>query len=98
MESYWLKAEIGAGPIWNELGEVDPESLPLSDRLLVALADWTAYFGEVSGHLGEPDTAGEFVGQGFKIAHGLKRELKGRKVFYAHPLTGEEIPITRKPR
>ncbi len=97
METYWLRASVDAGPIWNDAGEVEAEALPLSPRLLIAIADWQSFFTEVSADLADSDTAEEFVSQGFKIAYGLRRELKGRKVFYHHPVTEEEIPITRKP-
>jgi hypothetical protein len=97
METYWLRATVGAGPIWNETNEVDAATLPLSPRLLIAIKDWQSFFSEASGDLGDVHTSEEFVSQGFKIAHGLRRELKGRRVFYQHPVTAEEIAITRKP-
>jgi len=98
METYLLRARLGASPISGDAGEVDPQTLPLSDRLLLAISDWHAFFSEVSGDLSDGDMAEEFVSQGFKIAHAMRRELKGRKVFYHHPATGEVVAITRTPR
>ncbi len=97
METYWLRATVDAGPIWNEAGEVEAGTLPLSPRLLIAIGDWQSFFTEAPAGLTDADVAEEFVSQGFKIAHGLRRELKGRRVFYEHPVTGDEIAITRKP-
>ena len=86
-------------PIWTvDGGAVDPRSLPLSERLLVALTDWAAFYDDVGGEIGDADVLEEFVSQGFKIAHAMRRELKGRTVHFEHPATGERIRIELRRR
>jgi len=92
-----LRAEVGCAPLWTLDGtNVAPDSLPLSDRLLVALHDWRDFFNDVGGAMSDADIVEEFVGQGFKIAHVLRRELKGSTVWYSHPVTGETERIVRR--
>jgi len=92
-----LRAEVGRAPLWTLDGmNVAPHSLPLSDRLLVALHDWRDFFDDVGGAVSDADVVEEFVGQGFKIAHALRRELKGSTVWYAHPVTGEAERIVHR--
>lgn len=90
---YLLHAVNGSGPIWDSNGlPVDVGDLPLSDRLLVAIEDWREFFDEVDGELDAPELD-EFVGQGFKIAHRMRSELKGRDVAFRHPGSGQVIEI-----
>lgn len=90
---YVLHAVVGCGSIWDhESAPVDPHDLPLSERLLVAIEDWRDFYDEIAGDLSDLDLD-EFVGQGFKIAHRMRSELKGRDVSYRHPATGEVIAI-----
>lgn len=94
MDTFCLRADLGTGPICDDAGnEVDLQHLPLSQRLVLALTDWSEFFGEVEGDLSDPDIAAEFVGQGYKLAHALRRELKGRSIYYLEPVTGERLPI-----
>lgn len=94
-----LRAETGAHPIWDEQNRsVPPDSLPLSPRLLVAIADWVAFWEEVGGAINDADILDEFVSQGFKIAHGMRRELKGTTIYFEHPTTGERTEILLRGR
>lgn len=92
-----LHAEVGAFPLWTPDGEnVVPDSLPLSERVLIALEDWTAFYDDVGGAMSDPEIVDEFVGQGFKIAHAIRRELKGSTVWMSHPVTEERTLIERR--
>ena len=92
-----LRAEVGAFPLWTLAGgNVVPDSLPLSPRLLLALEDWTAFFDDVGGAMSDHEIVEEFVGQGYKIAHVIRRELKGSSVWLDHPATEERILIERQ--
>lgn len=95
-----LRAEIGTFPLWSPGGEnIVPDSLPLSRRVLVALEDWTDFFDDVGGAMSDPEVVDEFVGQGFKIAHAIRRELKGSTVWLDHPVTEERFAVElRRPR
>lgn len=91
-----LRAEVGAFPLWTPAGEnVIPDSLPLSDRVLIALQDWTDFFDDVGGAMSDRDVIDEFVGQGYKIAHVMRRELKGSTIWLDHPVTDERVHIVR---
>ena len=91
-----LRAEVGAFPLWSPDGEnIVPDSLPLSPRLLIALEDWTAFFDDVGGAMSDSEIVEEFVGQGYKIAHAIRRELKGSTIWLEHPVTGERASIER---
>ena len=92
-----VRAEVGAFPLWTPDGRnVVPDSLPLSPRVLIALQDWTDFFDDVGGAMSDPEIVDEFVGQGYKIAHAIRRELKGSTVWLEHPVTGERAPIERR--
>ena len=92
-----LRAEVGAFPLWTVDGEnVVPDSLPLSPRVLIALEDWTVFFDDVGGAMSDRDVIDEFVGQGFKLAHAIRRELKGSTVWLDHPVTEERTLIERR--
>jgi hypothetical protein len=85
---------MGEWPVVTSDGAVlARDGLPLSDRLLRAIDDWASFFDDVGGEITDVDVAHEFVGQGFKIAHALRRELKGSTVHLEHPVTGELAPI-----
>lgn len=92
---YALRATVGESPVRDadDVG-VDPSTLPLSDRLLLALNDWAEFYTEANGQLGaDPEVIEEFVGQGFKLAHRLRSELKGRTIYLVHPATHELIKV-----
>lgn len=92
-----LRAEVGAFPLWTPAGEnIVPNSLPLSPRVLVALEDWTDFFDDVGGAMSDRDIVEEFVGQGYKIAHAIRRELKGSTVWLQHPVTDERVAIENR--
>jgi len=95
-----LRAEVGAFPLWTPHGDnIVPDSLPLSQRVLTAMEDWTIFWDDVGGAISDPEIMEEFVGQGFKIAHAARRELKGRTVWFQHPVTDERHEIElRRPR
>ncbi len=89
-----VRAELKSTGLWSSDDEpIVVSALGLSDRLALALDDWTAFYDEMSGDLADPDMLAEFVGQGFKIAHGIRRELKGSEVWFARPDTGELAAI-----
>ena len=91
-----IRAQVGAFPLWTPEGEnVIPDSLPLSPRVLIALQDWTDFFDDVGGAMSDRDVVDEFVGQGFKIAHAIRRELKGSTIWLDHPDTEERTLIER---
>lgn len=92
-----VRAEVGAFPLWTPVGEnVVPDSLPLSPRVLLALQDWTDFFDDVGGAMSDTDVIEEFVGQGYKIAHVIRRELKGSTIWLDHPVTEERVLIERR--
>ena len=45
--------------------------------------------------MSDRDVVDEFVGQGFKIAHAIRRELKGSTIWLDHPDTEERTLIER---
>lgn len=93
-ETWTLRANVGQPPVLSADGAwVEPDELPLSPRLLDAIADWRCFFDEVSGDLSSPEVAEEFVGQGYKIAHAMRRELKGRTIYFCQPVTKELVKI-----
>lgn len=92
--AYVIRAEVGAFPVWTADGDnVVPDSLPLSQRLLSAMQDWSSFFDDVGGAISDGDVLEEFVSQGFKIAHAMRRELKGTSVYLDHPITAERTEI-----
>lgn len=95
-----VRAEVGAFPLWTPTGgNLIPNSLPLSPRVLIALEDWTEFFDDVGGAMSDPEIVEEFVGQGFKIAHAIRRELKGSTIWLQHPVTDERVVIeNHRPR
>ncbi|NNC81843.1 MAG: hypothetical protein HKN94_17005 [Acidimicrobiales bacterium] len=94
MGEYVVRAEVGAFPVWTVGGDnVVPDSLPLSQRVLTAMQDWTSFFDDVGGAISDPEVLDEFVSQGFKIAHAMRRELKGATVHLDHPVTAERTEI-----
>ncbi len=92
-------ARVGTSPLLRRTGDsleaVSAESLGLSNRLIVAVADWAQFFDEVNGDLSDPEVADEFVSQGFKIAHRLRAEVKGSTVHLIHPVEGNAVKILR---
>ena len=97
MSELVLRAEVGVFPLWTLDGHnVIPDSLPLSERVLVALTDWTEFFDDVGGAMSDRDVIDEFVGQGYKIAHAIRRELKGWTLWLDHPVTEERVLIERR--
>ena len=96
MSEFVLRAEVKAFPLWSVDGvNVVPDSLPLSPRLLSALQDWAEFFDDVGGAMSDREIVDEFVGQGFKIAHVMRRELKGSTIWFDHPVTDERVLIER---
>ena len=92
-----LRAEVGAFPLWTPDGDnIVPDSLPFSPRLLLAMEDWTDFFDDVGGAMSDRDVIDEFVGQGYKIAHAMRSELKGSTIWLAHPVTDEHVLIERR--
>lgn len=92
-----LQAEVGAFPLWTPEGDnVVPDSLPLSPRVLIALEDWTAFYDDVGGAMSDAEIVEEFVGQGYKIAHAIRRELKASTIWLCHPVTEERVRIERR--
>lgn len=61
----------------------------------MALQDWADFFDDVGGAMSDSDVVEEFVGQGFKIAHAIRRELKGSTVWFEHPVSEERTRIER---
>lgn len=93
-------AVSGSSPLWTDPADgkpvsVDPGSLGLTARLVDALVDWASFFTEVEGDLADAGVAAEFVGQGFKVAHKVRGELKGSRVHLIHPVSAERIEIIR---
>ena len=94
MATYVLRAVVGEWAVRDELGlALERDLLPLSERLVVAICDWCEFFDEIGGDLSDSVVTHEFLGQGYKIAYGLRRELKGRTIHFSHPVTGELIEI-----
>ncbi len=89
-----VRAEVDTSGLWGPDGDsVAPGSLRLSQRVLTALDDWTTFWNDVGGEISDSEVMDEFIGQGFKIAHGIRRELKGSSVWFDHPKTGERVEI-----
>jgi len=92
-----LRAEVGTTGLWMPDGSAcEPSDVGLTDRLLDALADWAQFFDEVNGTLEDEEVMHEFVSQGYKVAHKLRGELKGSRVRFVHPETGETEEIVRR--
>ena len=95
-----LRPEAEGSGLWTPQGDpISVGELPLSDRVVAALADWVSFFRELDGDLEDPQVLHEFISQGYKIGHGIRRELKGSTVWLHRVDTGELVSIElRRPR
>lgn len=89
-----VRAELGSTGLWTPDGvSIDIDELPLSVRLVDTVVDWMAFFDDVGGELSDRDIREEFVGQGYKIAHALRRELKGSQIWFSPPHEEDLVAI-----
>jgi hypothetical protein len=86
MKMIKLMADYQCHPLWcvstEEVGEVDPEQLPLSNELRIRLAQWARTYDETLD-LDSPQDSGfksealeaEFQAEGHRLAACLRTEL-----------------------
>jgi hypothetical protein len=86
MKTIKLMADYGCFPLWHvsgeEVGDIDPNDLPLSQELRRRLADWAHTFDQTlnqdyppdSGFKSEADEV-EFKQQAIRLAEQLREEL-----------------------
>ncbi|QYJ93153.1 hypothetical protein [Shewanella spartinae] len=91
-------------PLWHygadEVGEIDPTSLPISKELSSSLMEWAA---EYDATLNEDDPASsgflsslaeaDFIEKGLKLAQELKSVLVNVEVYYYHEGMGRDVRI-----
>jgi hypothetical protein len=83
-----VMAEYSADPIWTDAGEVDLQSLPISDRLRRDLRTWADLFDTLPATKFRFQTPGGRKGfnqTGRQLAHRLEQEL-------GHAYTVEYVP------
>ena len=89
-----VRAELTGTGLWTQDGvSIAVGDLPLSDRLICVLDDWMAFYDDLGGELSDDDVRQEFVGQGYKIAYAIRRELKGSTVWLTPPNSDELIAV-----
>ena len=92
-----VRAELGGTGLWTPDGVMlQLAQLPLSERLLLTIDDWMAFHNDVGGELSDDDVREEFVGQGYKIAYALRRELKGSTVWFQPPNADEPVIVEHR--
>ena len=80
-----LMSDYGCHPLWacaGEVGEIDPDALPLSDTLKARLQAWAAWY-DATLNWDDPAASGfacprdeqAFNEEGTKLAESLRREL-----------------------
>ena len=80
-------------PLWhyknNNVGEINPESLPISSKLISMLSAWAAEYDStlnqespVESGFANKESEEVFVAKGCEIASMLKKELKTVEVIY----------------
>lgn len=86
MKKIKLMADYGCFPLWHasgeEVGDIDPNDLPLSQELRQGLADWACAFDQTlnqdyppdSGFKNDADEV-EFKQQATRLAEQLREEL-----------------------
>ncbi|CAI1087703.1 hypothetical protein [Serratia quinivorans] len=86
MKTIKLMADYYSFPLWEaspgEFGNIDPESLPLSDALKEELIKWSEKYDSIlndedpllSGFKSEEEEK-RFIDDGYKLAHLLQEEL-----------------------
>jgi len=86
MKKIKLMADYGCFPIWHvsgeEVGDIDPNDLPLSQELKRLLADWALAFDQTLNQDYPPDSGfksdaeeTEFKQQAAQLAERLREEL-----------------------
>ncbi|QYJ88421.1 hypothetical protein [Shewanella halotolerans] len=104
MTSIKVMIDYHCFPLWHygadEVGEIDPTSLPISKELSSSLMEWAA---EYDATLNEDDPASsgflsslaeaDFIEKGLKLAHELKSVLVNVEVYYYHEGMGRDVRI-----
>ncbi len=86
MKKIKLMADYGSFPLWSvsgeEIGDIDPNDLPLSLDLKQLLADWARAFDQTLNHDYPPDSGFkseadevDFKQQATRLAEQLRQEL-----------------------
>lgn len=86
MRNIKVMADYQCHPLWElspgECGDIDPNTLPISEELKQKLTDWAALFDETLD-ISDPANSGfksgevesDFKAQGIKLAEQLQKEL-----------------------
>lgn len=93
MNSIKVMPDYGCFPLWvhgdDEVGNIDPEGLPLSTSLISRLNEWAAEYDKTLDQNYPPNSGFKhreaevrFVMRGYKLAKELKAELNGVRVIY----------------
>ena len=93
MRAIKVMPEHGCFPLWhneeNEVGNIDPESLPISSLLTSQLNDWAAEYEATLNQEYPPESCFsskeievKFLAKGYELASALKTELGTVKVTY----------------
>ncbi|WP_462172333.1 hypothetical protein [Pseudoalteromonas xiamenensis] len=104
MSSIKVMTDYHCFPLWHygtdEVGEIEPTSLPISKDLSSSLMAWAA---EYDATLNEDDPASsgflsslaesDFIEKGLKLAQELKSELGNVEVYYYHEGIGRNVRI-----
>jgi hypothetical protein len=104
MTSIKVMTDYHCFPLWHygtdEVGEIEPTSLPISKELSSSLMAWAA---EYDATLNENDPASsgflsslaesDFIEKGLKLAQELKSALGNVEVYYYHEGIGRDVRI-----
>lgn len=93
MQAIKVMPEYGCFPLWcndkDEVGNIDPESLPISSLLASQLNDWAADFEATLNQEYPPKSCFsskeievKFLAKGYELASALKAELGSVTVTY----------------
>jgi hypothetical protein len=93
MQAIKVMPEYGCFPLWhndeNEVGNIDPDSLPISSLLVSQLNEWAADFEATLNQEYPPDSGFNkketeviFLTKGYELASALKAELGTVTVTY----------------
>ena len=104
MNSIKVMTDYQCFPIWHygsdNVGEIDPASLPISKELSTSLLEWASTY-DATLNLEDPIQSGfssnlaesQFIDKGLELAQKLKIELKQTEVYYYHDGMGRDVRI-----
>ncbi|PML75739.1 hypothetical protein [Enterovibrio norvegicus] len=104
MSSIKVMADYHCFPIWHyrsdNVGDVDPATLPISEELIVSLLEWASSYDAtlnnkdpIKSDFPNRSAKNEFIKKGLELATKLKSELRSVEVYYYHEGIGRNVHI-----